>query len=213
MRRQLLILFTIFAALLPAHAAERTVPPMFGFKAAYLHKFYRGHHNDGGWSNLDCFGQPGGMSGLHFGLTVEPYFGRGWSLSTGVYYEYFRHRNHITRWQAHEHILYVPAHAKFSYPVGRGVSVYALAGPGISWGMNIKLSRHTNEKDIEPHFDTAGWPRRLQLLAEGGIGVSWRKVGLEVLYGVGLLPEDSMPQGLYSVIRQQKLTVQLEVKF
>lgn len=194
----------------PADVGRR--PPMFGMKVAYLHKFYRGRYHNGTMENLNCWGLPGSESGIHFGITVEPWLGRGVSIATGVFYEYFMSQNHITRWKAHEHILYIPLHAKYSLQLGRGMAVYALAGPALSWGLNIKLS-HGSDDDLEPHFDTMGWPRRLQCLAEGGIGFAWRKVGLEVLYGVGLLKEDSMPQGLWNYLRQQKLTVQLEVKF
>lgn len=212
MRKRIFLLITIFSAVFAAGAVEFHAPRMFGVKVGYLDKMFRGHHNDGGWTNMNCWGIEGHDSGLHFGITVEPYFGKGVSLSTGVYYEYFRCYNRLTRWRAHEHLLYVPAHVKFSYPLSRKCAIYVLAGPAVNWGLNIKLT-HGNDPDLTPHFDTAGWPRRMQLLAEGGLGFQWDKVAVEIIYGAGMLKEDSMPQGLYSSVRQQKLTVQLEVKF
>lgn len=211
MKNLFIAIWVSIVAVAAASAAE-PVRPMFGMKVAYLHKFYHGVRNNGSVTDLNCWGLDGGESGIRFGLTVEPRFGRVVSLSTGVFYEYFMSQNHITRWKAHEHLLYIPAHAKCSLPVRRDLSVYVLAGPALNWGMNIKLS-HGSDDDIEPHFGKMGWPRRVQILGEGGVGVAWRKVALEVIYGVGLLKEDSMPQGLYRHIRQQKLSVQFEVKF
>ncbi|MDE6315423.1 MAG: hypothetical protein K2L71_03035, partial [Muribaculaceae bacterium] len=124
------ILFSIVAV--SAVSAGEPVQPMFGMKVAYLHKFYHGVRNNGSVTDLNCWGLGGGESGIRFGLTVEPRFGKVVSLSTGVFYEYFMSQNHITRWKAHEHLLYIPAHAKCSLSLRRDLSVYVLAGPALN---------------------------------------------------------------------------------
>lgn len=187
-------------------------PRLFGASVAYLHKIYHARLPEGGSRNLNAFGLPGGTSGIRFGLTAEPYFGHHVSMATGIFYEYFMVQNHISRWKLHEHLFYCPMHVKYWLPVDSRLAFFALAGPAVSWGMNIGLT-HRSDTPLNPHYDTAGWPRRAQVLGEFGIGVAWRTVSLQALYGIGLLTEDSMPQGIYSSVRQQRFALQLDVKF
>lgn len=176
-------------------------PRLWGISAAYVTKSY---HFDSG--RQDIWGRDKIMNGIQFGIPVQPYFGYGLGLNTGIFYEHFF--STMDDIHFYEHNLNIPLMAEWRVPLGRELSVFVNGGISMDCGLRAEYVFPDNLFDaIGMKYGKDGMPKRVQFNGIAGGGVQWKAVQISAYGSFGIT--DATDHGG----QQRKVNLRLSVLF
>lgn len=134
--------------------------------------------------NVDFMDEDKFMHGIQAGLRIQPQFGVGFGLSTGIFYEYYwdkssdMYDDYGTYYAKYvEHDFYVPLCLEYRLVLAKNFSLFVNAGISMDIGLVSKIN-YFDEGDTDPYasednlydaYDIA--PRRFNLSYEFGGGL------------------------------------------
>lgn len=160
----------------------------YGFTVGYVQKWM--HLSDGSQTmGVDYFGEERHMHGFQVGVPVQPIFGYGLGLNTGLYFEgYFSSWDDPEEYETinmTELCLYMPVDFMFRLPLGENFSFYVTGGIGIDWSLSTSLSAD-GYNDVNIDYGEDGAPNRFNFSAEFGGGLQYKAFQLSANYQFGL---------------------------
>lgn len=195
---------------------EYDVAPM-GFSAGYVQKQLVTTGEGSKYKEDGVYGEDGSkLHGMQFGLHFQPCFSFGLGLYTGLFYEYYL-KDGKDDWDGikfEEHCLYMPLHGYYRLPFAEKVALSIHGGIGVNYA--VKGSYKSDEDDAEETTDfygDEGYPKRLNLTAEIGVGFRVGPVQLNAQMAKGLNDHKSyVSQGGFKT-KQNKLSLSLSYVF
>lgn len=180
-----------------------------GFSMAWVQKWYS-WSLDGSSESGNYFGADSHMQGFQIGIPVQPYFGYGLGLNTGLYFEgYFCSEEGM---DLTELCLYMPIDLMIRIPLGEEFSVFLNGGIGIDWSMGMTLKEDGYE-DYDIDYGEAGAPRHFNFSAEVGGGLQYKALQLSAQYQMGLTDNPLMTTMDEVSVKMRKLAIQLSFMF
>lgn len=95
---------------------------------------------------MDVFGEDQYTNGVQFGLRIDPQFGYGFGINTGLYYEYYFDKSeNLTEegidyhYTSEEHSLYMPVHLKYSLNFSKWFQLAFYGGIGLDYGIKGRI--------------------------------------------------------------------------
>lgn len=157
-----------------------------GFTVAYVQKWMYisdGHNSIG----TNYFAEEKHMSGFQVGVPIQPIFGYGMGLNTGLFYEaYFAgYEDYSENINMVEHNLYMPVDFMFRLPLGENFSIYVCGGIGIDWSLSTVLTSEGYD-DYNIDYGEEGAQNRFNFSGEFGGGIQFKAVQLSANYQIGL---------------------------
>lgn len=190
-----------------------------GFSAGYVQKQWV-YDFDDSKEKVDIFGEDKYTNGLQFGIRVDPQFGYGFGINTGLFYEYYFDKSddmyddgveyHFT---AEEHCLYMPIHLKYSLNFSKWFQLAFYGGIGLDYGLSGKIylrcegetydsiSLYDADYDIK-HFNTS---------LEYGMAVRSSRFQLNLTMSQGLVNMTSSDE--YKVKQSKLMSISVSVYF
>lgn len=155
----------------------------FGFTAAYVQKWMSVSSNG---SSIDCnyFGEEKRMSGLQLGIPIQPYFGYGFGMNTGLFYELYFLDHPEENVSLFEHNLYMPLDLQYRLPLGEEFAVYANGGIGTDWSIATTYTYEDEHQEVD--YDDWYWVNHFNFSAEAGLGIQYRALQVSFMYQWGL---------------------------
>lgn len=180
-----------------------------GFTMAWVQKWYS-WSLDGSSESGNYFGADSHMQGFQIGIPVQPYFGYGLGLNTGLYFEgYFCSEDGM---DLTELCLYMPVDLMIRIPLGEEFSVFLNGGIGIDWSMGMTLKEDGYE-DYDIDYGEAGAPRHFNFSAEVGGGLQYKALQVSAQYQMGLTDNPLMTTMDEVSVKMRKLAIQLSFMF
>lgn len=160
----------------------------FGFAGGYVQKWL--HLSDGvQTAGVNYFGEEAHMHGFQVGVPIQPVFGYGLGLNTGLYFEgYFANWRDTDSYEdisMTEMCLYMPVDFMFRLPLGENFSIYATGGIGIDWSIETTLSSDGYD-DWKIDYSEEGAPNHFNFSAEFGGGIQYKALQVSANYQIGL---------------------------
>lgn len=153
-----------------------------GLTAAWVQKWYNCSYGGESFPSTYFTIDDGHMQGVQVGLPIQPSFGYGLGLNTGLYFEaYFESDSSAN---LTEYCLYMPVDLMFRVPFTEDFSVYINGGIGIDWSIGIDISADGYDT-YSLDYSEAG-PSHFNFSAEFGGGLQYKHVQLGVQYQMGL---------------------------
>lgn len=150
------------------------------------------------------------MQGFQIGVPIQPYFGYGLGLNTGLYFEgYFCNEYDM---DLTELCLYMPIDLMIRIPFGEEFSVFLNGGIGIDWSIGMTL-KEDGYDDYEIDYDLEGAPRHFNFSAEVGGGIQYKALQLSAQYQMGLTDNPLMTAYEDVSVKMRKLAIQLSFMF
>lgn len=91
----------------------------------------------------DVFGEDKYTNGIQFGIRIDPQFGYGFGINTGLFYEYYFDKSEDMYedgieyyYRSEEHSLYLPIHLKYSLNFSKWFQLALYGGLGLDCGIN-----------------------------------------------------------------------------
>lgn len=170
-----------------------------GLSVRYVQKWYSYTYNAVHYK-MNLGGNDRTMNGVQVGLPIQPYFGSGIGLGTGLYFEYYktevdyqktageaRTNNHLEDMQ-----LYMPVHLQFRLPAAGETSFFISAGIGLTYG--IKLKAQTEDDGwADLKYGEDGMPKAFNYAFEFGCGFRYRRLLIDFTYSMGLTKNQLVP--------------------
>lgn len=180
-----------------------------GFTMAWVQKWYSWREGGNSMSG-NYFGQEKHMHGFQVGVPIQPYFGYGLGLNTGLYFEgYFCSDSGM---DLTELCLYMPVDLMIRIPLGEEFSVFLNGGIGIDWSMGITLKEEGYE-DYDVDYSGEGAPRHFNFSAEVGGGLQYKALQVSAQYQIGLTNNPLMTPYEEVSVKMRKLAIQLSFMF
>jgi len=96
--------------------------------------------------SVNVFGENKNTKGFQFGIRIDPQFGYGFGINTGLFYEYYWDRSEDMYeedieyyYKSEEHCLYMPIHLKYSLNFSKWFQLAFYGGIGLDYGMSGKI--------------------------------------------------------------------------
>ncbi len=187
----------------------------FGLTAGYVQKWM--HISDGKSSiSTNYFGEEKHMHGFQIGVPVQPIFGYGLGLNTGLYFEaYFADwtdtENYGDKFNMTEYCMYMPVDLMFRLPLGENFSIYVNGGIGIDWSIETELTAEGYD-DYKIDYGEDGAPNHFNFSAEFGGGIQYKALQVSGNYQIGLNNNSKMVNDEVTA-KLRKFSVQLSLMF
>lgn len=135
--------------------------------------------------------------GLQAGIRIEPQFGYGFGLNTGIFYEFYTDKSndyydndgyeYYMTWQ--EHSLYVPLHLEFRANFSDAFQLFIYGGASIDYGISSKYYGHFyyDDYETEPEDAYGDDMNRFNASWEVGAGIRIKGVQLQWQMSRGLI--------------------------
>jgi len=159
-----------------------------GFTIGYAHKTWKYVHDNGDVSKCGPFDRRDHVSGIQLGVTIDPSYGVGFGLQSGLYYEFYHGSSDKyvdangfnDKIKYNEHNLVIPIHAKYSFEVSPSVTVGAFAGMAadvivagkIKWVDTDEHEVFHQTKVVDKDLDQ----KRANLSMELGVSAKWENI-------------------------------------
>lgn len=171
-------------------------------------------------SHVNFWGEEGkSMSGIQVGVPVQPLFGLGFGMNTGLYFEYYWSDNPSksddTYDKMEEMSLYLPVHLMFRLPLAEEISLFVNGGIGMDYGLKFNYKEDGEEGAYEQDYDSPGIPKQFNLSTEFGGGFQFKALQISFQYSLGLTNHDNMftYNGESVDAKQNKMTFTLGLMF
>lgn len=159
-----------------------------GFTIGYAHKTWKYVHDNGDVSKCGPFDRRDHVSGIQLGVTIDPSYGVGFGLQTGLYYEFYHGSSDKyvdangfnDKIKYNEHNLVIPIHAKYSLELSPSITVGAFAGMAadvivagkIKWVDTDEHEVFHQTKVVDKDLDQ----KRANLSMELGVSAKWENI-------------------------------------
>lgn len=156
------------------------------------------------------------MHGFQIGVPVQPIFGYGLGLNTGLYFEaYFADwtdtENYGDKFNMTEYCMYMPVDLMFRLPLGENFSIYVNGGIGIDWSIETELTAEGYD-DYKIDYGEDGAPNHFNFSAEFGGGIQYKALQVSGNYQIGLNNNSKMVNDEVTA-KLRKFSVQLSLMF
>lgn len=186
----------------------------FGFTVAYVQKWM--HISDGRQSiGTNYFGEEKHMHGVQIGVPIQPIFGYGLGLNTGLYfecyfdgYEDYEYNDHTNM---EEYCLYMPIDLMFRLPLGENFSIFVNGGIGIDWSIETVLKMDGYD-DYKIDYSEEGAPNHFNFSGEMGGGIQYKSLQVSANYQIGLTNNSNMVSDEITA-KLRKFSIQLSLMF
>ncbi len=125
-----------------------------GYSLGYVQKKWVYHSSDY-IEKVNVFGEDSPTNGIQVGIRVDPQFGYGFGINTGIFYEYYFSKSediytdelsyHFT---AEEHCLYMPIHFKYSLNFSKWFQLALYGGVGLDYGLKGRIYMRYNGETL-----------------------------------------------------------------
>lgn len=115
-----------------------------GFSAGYVQKQWTFDYKEGGSEKVGFWDDSKQISGVQAGIRVNPQFGYGFGLNTGLYYEYYYSKSDRMNYAddygqytgtLQEHALYLPVHLEYRMNFSNYFQLFFYCGIGLDYGL------------------------------------------------------------------------------
>lgn len=144
---------------------------------------------------MGVFDDDKAVNGIQVGFIVDPQFGYGLGINTGIFYEYYFSKSDEIdegygpyRYKFHEHSLYLPLHFKYSMNFSEWFQLSLYGGLGLDCGLVGKLSIHGDnyESDSESVYSKENEWKRFNYSLEYGASIRVKNVQFNFTKAIGL---------------------------
>ena len=162
----------------------------YGIAVSFIQKWYKITY-EGNSINSDYWLDEHKMSGLRMGIPIQPVFGYGIGINTGLYCDMVFSFNDEQEGMAGEEImltdvsLYMPVHLLYRLPLSENFSVFLNGGIGLDLGLVQTLSANGYE-DLNLEYGEDGMQNRFNVAGEFGGGIQFKAFQLSAGYSIGL---------------------------
>lgn len=146
---------------------------------------------EGNSAGLDFWGDEHRMSGLRVGVPIQPLFGYGIGINTGLYCDMVFAFNDDPYLAGGEDVmltdvsLYMPVHLLYRLPLSETFSLFVNGGIGLDIGLAQTQSADGYD-DLELKYGEDGMQNRFNVAGEFGGGVQFKALQLSAGYSIGL---------------------------
>lgn len=173
-----------------------------GLSVRYVQKWFS-YSNGSKHYKMNLGGIEGSMNGVQVGIPIQPYFGSGFGLGTGLYFEYYKTNvdyakvddsstTHLENNSLEDMELYMPIHLQFRLPAARETSFFLSAGVGLTYGVALKAqSEDDGWENVK--FGENGMPKAFNCAIEIGAGFRYRRLLIDLTYSIGMTKNELAP--------------------
>ena len=163
--------------------------------AGYVQKYWS-YDFDGVKEKVDVFGEDKFTHGIQVGIRVDPQFGYGFGINTGLYYEYYFDKSQdfydsdIDYYlRSEEHSLYMPVHFKYSMNFSRWFQLALYGGVGLDCGLKGMIYARSYGETIysQSLYDDDLDMKRFNASLEYGAAIRIRRVQFNFTMSNGLV--------------------------
>lgn len=166
-----------------------------GISAGYIKKQWEYSMDGKMRETMGVFGDDKYLQGIQAGIRIDPQFGAGFGINTGLFYEYcwadgkkYQNRKRGSEFSYKEHGLYLPLHLKFTMNFSKYFQMSVYGGAGINYVMSGKLNvddgRYSYEKNVFQE-ENSGWTR-VNTMVEYGASLRIKAVQFDLTLSRGL---------------------------
>ena len=162
----------------------------YGIAVSFIQKWYK-VELDGSSANVDFWGEEHKMSGLRVGVPVQPLFGYGFGINTGLYCDIVFASNDDPYLAGGEDVLltdvslYMPVHLLYRLPLSETFSIFVNGGIGLDLGLAQTQSADGYD-DLKLEYGEEGMQNRFNVAGEFGGGIQFKALQLSAGYSIGL---------------------------
>lgn len=162
----------------------------YGVAVSFIQKWYKVKY-EGNSAGLDFWGDEHRMSGLRVGVPIQPLFGYGIGINTGLYCDMVFAFNDDPSLAGGEDVmltdvsLYMPVHLLYRLPLSETFSIFVNGGIGLDIGLAQTQSADGYD-DLELKYGEDGMQNRFNVAGEFGGGVQFKALQLSAGYSIGL---------------------------
>lgn len=190
-----------------------------GISAGYVQKQWV-YDVDGTKEKIDVFGYGKYVNGFQLGIRIDPQFGYGFGINTGLFYEYYSDKSDDwyedgmeLYFKSKEHCLYIPIHLKYSLNFSRWFQLAFYGGIGLDCGLSGKayLCGDGETYDSISLYDDGSDMKRFNATLEYGLAMRIRWFQLDFTMSKGLI--DMSDSDEYKVTQNKVMTISASVCF
>lgn len=164
-----------------------------GFSIGYIQKQWE--YNKGGEkSKFGVFENDKYLKGIQTGFRIDPQFGAGFGLNTGLFYEYCwaKSKDYIDEYGSYnltykEHGLYMPLHLKFTMNFSKWFQLSFYGGAGLNYVLKGKANFDDGEDsyDWDVFKEDDEW-KRFNPMLEYGASIRIKRIQFDFVMSKGL---------------------------
>lgn len=126
-----------------------------GLSVGYVQKQWV-YDFDGSKEKVNVFGDGQYTNGIQAGIRIDPQFGYGFGINTGLYYEYYFDKSEDMYedginyyYRSEEHSLYLPIHLKYSLNFSKWFQIALYGGLGLDCGINGNIYLRSDGETLD----------------------------------------------------------------
>lgn len=190
-----------------------------GLSAGYVQKQW-GYDFDGSKEKVNVFGDGKYTNGIQVGIRIDPQFGYGFGINTGLYYEYYFDKSNDMYeeeinyyYKSEEHSLYLPIHLKYSLNFSKWFQIALYGGLGLDCGVsgNIYLRSEGETLDTQSLYDDELDIKRFNASLEYGAAIRVSRFQLNFTMSKGFVNMSGSDE--YKVKQNKLMNISLSVCF
>lgn len=168
----------------------------------------------------DVFGEDKYTNGIQFGIRIDPQFGYGFGINTGLFYEYYFDKSEDMYedgieyyYRAEEHSLYLPVHLKYSLNFSKWFQLAFYGGVGLDCGLSGKIYLRCDGEtlDTQSLYDDELDIKRFNASLEYGAAIRVNRCQLNFTMSKGLVNMSCSDE--YKVKQNKLANISLSVYF
>ena len=169
---------------------------------------------------MNVFGDGKYTNGIQVGIRIDPQFGYGFGINTGLYYEYYFDKSEDMYedgidyyYRSEEHSLYLPIHLKYSLNFSKWFQLALYGGIGLDCGVsgNIYLRSDGETLDTQNLYDDELDMKRFNASLEYGASIRVSRFQLNFTMSKGLVNMSGSDE--YKVKQNKMMNFALSVYF
>ena len=133
------------------------------------------------------------LQGIQAGLRIDPQFGWGFGMNTGLFYEYcwaksttMQDRYGSYQWRYDEHGLYAPLDLKYTMNFSKWFQLSFYGGVGFNYVLSGKMKVVDSDDFEDEDFFSADNTRKFNMMLEYGASVRIKALQFDFMMGQGL---------------------------
>ena len=189
-----------------------------GFSVGYVQKQWTYNYGDSK-EKVNVFGEEKSTSGIQAGFRIDPQFGYGFAINTGLYYEFYFDKSPETigdvvdYYRYEEHSLYLPVHFKYSLNFSEMFQLAFYGGIGLDYAISGNAYAKSEGETIDTFnvFDNDFDMKRFNASLEYGGAIRIKRVQLNFTMSNGLV--NMSDNADYKVKLNKQMNIALSVYF
>lgn len=198
---------------------EEKVKTIAGLTAGYVQKQWIYDWGDTK-EKFDVFGEDKYTNGIQVGIRIDPQFGYGFGINTGLYYEYYFDKSEDMYedgidyyYRSEEHSLYLPVHLKYSLNFSKWFQLALYGGIGLDCGVSGKIYLRSDDETLDTQnlYDDELDMKRFNASLEYGAAIRVNKIQLNFTMSKGFVNMSGSEE--YKVKQNKMINIALSVYF